>query len=347
MKALVCEMCSSNELIKQDGMYVCQHCGTKYTVEEAKKLMVEGTVKIDKSEETEKLLVLARRARKENNSENAEKYYGMILQDNPSNWEAAFFQVYYQAKQCTIANIPSAANSVVNSINSTLSMVSKIQDEKEKNEALDTIINYSISIATVFYSSAHSFRLKTNAQSKQLWDDCVQNIASAYSIYQTLEIMLKQFFSNDNKRIIDVQKAALEFLGKDFVYLYLKDLQTTEVNRLIGEIKSKNPSYIPPEIKTWKTKNKASGGCYVATAVYGSYDCPQVWTLRRYRDDTLAKTWHGRAFIHTYYAISPTLVKWFGNTDWFRNMWKPKLDKMVSNLNSEGVENTPYEDKKW
>ena len=26
------------------------------------------------------------------------------------------------------------------------------------------------------------------------------------------------------------------------------------------------------------------GGCYVATAVYGSYDCPQVWTLRRVRD---------------------------------------------------------------
>lgn len=89
------------------------------------------------------------------------------------------------------------------------------------------------------------------------------------------------------------------------------------------------------------------GGCYVATAVYGSYDCPQVWTLRRYRDDTLAKTWYGRAFICLYYAISPSLVKWFGSTDWFRNMWKPKLDRMVSNLNSDGVEDTPYEDKKW
>src|SRR5699024_12626084 len=25
---------------------------------------------------------------------------------------------------------------------------------------------------------------------------------------------------------------------------------------------------------------QSSGGCYVATAVYGSYDCPEVWTLR-------------------------------------------------------------------
>ena len=90
-----------------------------------------------------------------------------------------------------------------------------------------------------------------------------------------------------------------------------------------------------------------SGGCYVATCVYGSYDCPQVWTLRRYRDDTLASTWYGRVFIHTYYAISPTIVKWFGNTQWFKKMWKNKLDKMVSNLRLMGVDDTPYNDKNW
>lgn len=91
----------------------------------------------------------------------------------------------------------------------------------------------------------------------------------------------------------------------------------------------------------------STGGCYVATAVYGSYDCPQVWTLRRYRDFTLAKSWYGRLFVRTYYAISPTLVKWFGNTEWFKNMWRPTLDKMVKNLQEQGVENDPYEDLSW
>lgn len=89
------------------------------------------------------------------------------------------------------------------------------------------------------------------------------------------------------------------------------------------------------------------GGCYVATAVYGSYDCPEVWTLRRYRDYELAETWHGRLFIKAYYAISPTIVKWFGDTAWFKKMWKGKLDRMVSNLQQKGFENTPYEDRKW
>lgn len=100
---------------------------------------------------------------------------------------------------------------------------------------------------------------------------------------------------------------------------------------------------------SWDTgaDDTPSGGCYVATAVYGSYDCPEVWTLRRYRDETLAKTWYGRAFIHTYYAISPTLVKWFGDTAWFKTLWRKPLDRMVETLNAEGVANTPYQDTVW
>lgn len=44
MKQLTCEMCGSNELVKQDGVFVCQACGAKYSTEEAKKMMIEGSV---------------------------------------------------------------------------------------------------------------------------------------------------------------------------------------------------------------------------------------------------------------------------------------------------------------
>ena len=96
-----------------------------------------------------------------------------------------------------------------------------------------------------------------------------------------------------------------------------------------------------------RARRGAQSGCYVATAVYGSYDCPSVWTLRRFRDDTLAKTWCGRVFIRVYYTVSPTLVRRFGKCSWFRNLWKPILDRMVEKLNRKGVENTPYEDQEW
>ena len=74
-------------------------------------------------------------------------------------------------------------------------------------------------------------------------------------------------------------------------------------------------------------KPEPSKGCYVATCVYGSYDCPEVWTLRRFRDYTLDITWYGRLFIKCYYAISPTIVKCFGDTKWFKAFWKSRLDK--------------------
>lgn len=106
----------------------------------------------------------------------------------------------------------------------------------------------------------------------------------------------------------------------------------------------------------WKKKNwrlfdclkeyePRGSGCYVATAVYGSYDCPEVWTLRRFRDNMLDRTWYGRAFIRAYYAVSPTLVRWFGTTGWFRSLFKAPLDRLVQKLRQRGVQDTPYQDK--
>lgn len=92
------------------------------------------------------------------------------------------------------------------------------------------------------------------------------------------------------------------------------------------------------------SSSSSSGGCYIATAVYGSYNCPQVWTLRRYRDFSLAKTWYGRLFIRVYYIVSPILVKWLGKTRWFKRLWLSRLNKFVQRLNNAGVSDAPYKD---
>lgn len=49
--------------------------------------------------------------------------------------------------------------------------------------------------------------------------------------------------------------------------------------------------------------------CFVATAVYGSYDCPEVLKLRAFRDDFLKKHALGRAFIAVYYRYGPKLAE--------------------------------------
>lgn len=93
--------------------------------------------------------------------------------------------------------------------------------------------------------------------------------------------------------------------------------------------------------------NQRKSGCYVATCIYGSYDCQEVWVLRRYRDTKLASSWYGRTFIRLYYAVSPSLVKVFGRFKWFHKLIKPKLDKLVSDLREQGYDNTPYNDRQW
>lgn len=55
MKQLTCEMCGSTDLMKQDGIFVCQTCGCKYSVEEAKKLMIEMKGKVDVTGNTVKV----------------------------------------------------------------------------------------------------------------------------------------------------------------------------------------------------------------------------------------------------------------------------------------------------
>lgn len=90
---------------------------------------------------------------------------------------------------------------------------------------------------------------------------------------------------------------------------------------------------------------KKSGGCYIATAIYGSYDCPNVWVLRRFKDEFLDKSILGRAFIKLYYSISPTLVKKYGNALWFGALLKKPLDCFVSLLRNLGFTDKPYMDK--
>ncbi len=86
------------------------------------------------------------------------------------------------------------------------------------------------------------------------------------------------------------------------------------------------------------------GGCYIATAVYKSYDCPEVWVLRRFRDFSLKKNFFGSLFISLYYKISPTLVKIFGKNTYFIRFWKIILDNLVQSLQKKGFKNTPYKD---
>lgn len=296
---------------------------------------------VNTSKEAENLLMLAQRARKGGDSTTAQKYYDLLLQKDPGNWEAIFFSVFYEASSCKIMNISSAANSLANCVHNSFAAIQELPDEDDQGAALADVCSNAAALALMLASAAHSHYTKFST-TNGAFGEFANRVVSAGGIFDKIESGLKRMFPNRTGLLTQYQKSYVTFLNT-YPRAYNLDYRTNLTNRLNNEIRQKDPTYVAPTTPT----TSGSGCCYVATAVYGSYDCPEVWTLRRFRDDTLARTWYGRAFIHLYYAVSPTLVKWFGKTKWFKNLWKPTLDKMVRKLNNKGVEFTPYNDRQW
>ena len=98
-------------------------------------------------------------------------------------------------------------------------------------------------------------------------------------------------------------------------------------------------------VRSVVTSQQAKGGCYIATAVYGSYDCPELWVLRRFRDQSLLASRLGRFAVAAYYATSPALVRLFGRRSWFTTAIRPVMNTLVERLRRAGYEQTPYVDR--
>jgi hypothetical protein len=57
------------------------------------------------------------------------------------------------------------------------------------------------------------------------------------------------------------------------------------------------------------TATSEGGGCFVASAAFNSYMNPSVETLREFRDGFLATDPAGKAFVATYYELSPPVAE--------------------------------------
>lgn len=469
MKQLTCEMCGSTDLMKQDGVFVCQTCGAKYSIEEAKKMMVEGTVdvsgstvKIDNTSAIKNYLALANHAYDADNERESENYCNKIIEIDPTCSEAWLLKGLAAVWQSTLANnrMEEFLSCVVNAFNNAKSVdelnncatraydgfhgivlaineleVNNVVSHSNEwrtcwNEYLQLPVQYATWQAqiTLAYESAFDTffehkpeeerpepeDIETELSVDDLYEECKEQVLNAgISIWSaalndyisgngafptddmfdnmmregTLAmLMLEHVIGQDTENASEyarenIIKACKNLIAMKLFWVELKSYQpyfsngsvqyqlskivnlagrekaNHDIERYQNIIKKYDPSYEIPTAATPESESdpqpdskpapQSTGGCYIATAVYGSYDCPQVWTLRRYRDYTLAEAWYGRAFIRTYYAISPTLIKWFGHTEWFKKMWKGKLDRMVANLKASGVDDTPYEDKVW
>ena len=156
MKKFVCEMCGSGDLLKEGEFYICQNCGTKYTPDAAKKLMVEGIVSIDRSNELENLYTLARRARNAGNIDDGQKYYEQIIQLVPNDWEAYFFAKYFKLINCNIFQISDVVENIQSSYNITIELINKLPTI-ERIEAYSVFASHIQSATDKFSESLEKY----------------------------------------------------------------------------------------------------------------------------------------------------------------------------------------------
>lgn len=397
MKAMQCELCGSTDILKDGDYFVCQNCGTKYTPENAKKMMVEGvvqvegTVKVDTSAQIENYLTIAQRADGAGNNKEAEEYCNKVLEIDPKNHHAWLLKGKSVGWQSTIANprLDEATSCFLAALEHAPTDDSTERDRIKKvasDETIELMLAYVTTACNNYAGSgsttqaakllnilldikmrslttllvwgtdttefSKSVAQKVSGAAVDAWNN---HIFPDYSSDQHPNRYTFETFVYEGDACISLIDNAIIFSSKDddadvTRYKNMATMQQNLINArsykfsgncgwvsdrsLTDDAKARRRQLIQgyhEKIKaidpSYEIPSPSSGGCYVATAVYGSYDCPQVWK--------------------TYYAISPTLVKWFGETEWFKRMWRGKLDRMVCNLQARGFSSAPYKDRNW
>ena len=264
MQKIKCELCGSNQLLKQDGFFICEYCRTKYSVEDAKKMLIEGvvevtgTVKMDSSEKLKNLYQIARRAKNDNNAESAAKHYEMILVEDPNSWEAVFYTVYYKAFQCSITEIQSAAISVSNCIHSVFELIkNNVSEEAKQEEAIEEVTSCVIYISDIFLNSAKNYFNELDSEIKH--DFTQQFIANAAASVNTIYYLgdsLDVFF-NDKKFACELMISAwksgivshLTMLDTSLVGFHIdKNNEENVIMTYVDKIKKYDSSYQSPNV---------------------------------------------------------------------------------------------------
>ncbi len=162
MKKIVCELCDGTEFSKQDGMFVCQECGTKYTPEEAKAMMkeVEGEAPAAASstpsvnsnqQQIDNLFVLATNAFESANNKEAEGYCNKIIEMDVTHYKAWILKGKAVGWQSTYGS--PRVEEGANAMRKAVDFAPEEEKDNVAKEALDAIRNICNALANLTNSN--------------------------------------------------------------------------------------------------------------------------------------------------------------------------------------------------
>ena len=307
VKKLVCELCGGNAFTKgDDGLFICEYCRTKYTPAQAQSMMVEGTVRVDRSGEVGNLLALANNALNSNNNQEALDFSNKVLEIDPHNSAAWYVKGTAAGWLSNLKNLRIAE--MINAFQTALQFSPENENDDLKSKCGEALISVGVACSNLSLEHTDKFASVDGAWGEHV-NRCRQ-IISAFKVSYAWHPCRK---SLDN--IITV--ASNLIVGATYKYWdsawntertgvrELPESDKREMQSIIdwasGEVKKIDPDFVTPKPQT-------QTGCFVITATMGNAESLPVVALREFRDVILVDYTFGRRFVSWYYKFGPRIA---------------------------------------
>lgn len=246
----------------------------------------------------------------------ADEILEQVLNNEPKNSKAYLFKLLVELQLRTLSQLKSQSISIKNKRNFTRAY--SFANSEQKIELDKLTENLVPDKGPYTYGEGHSFLVEFPDGTSRVYNSQFKYMIGA-------KVKVKGVKSRLIGTIVDYRGSASSSRGTE---------------KIDGPVLSGSST----GSSTSSSRNSSKGGCYIATAIYGTYDTTELWVLRRYRDQVLSRSVYGRTFVKIYYIVSPTFVKLFGKTKLFNFVFKKLLDRKVKKLHEQGVKKTPYDD---
>ena len=253
-------MCGSTDIVKKDGLFECQVCGCKYTLEEARKMLVEGaveiqgtvevkgTVQVDNTPYVQRYLQNARRAKEKEDWAEVEKYYNLVEQNDPENIEAIFYSAYGKAMQSLVPPDLYPRQAAFRVLNNCVSIIDDHYNPTNAANEEPVIRAMTIDVISLL-SSEFVFNYQKNEYGTVVWSDRDGTYQLFLDFLTTYIDSIQNIIRKDDRLYLHEELLKLYQTGHDLPWI------SSKVYELFDGVMKKEKRYLDEQHKRayWET----------------------------------------------------------------------------------------------